>query len=115
MGGRTVITIPALKIQMMNWALCAKTVLLNWRQEMSDLAFEIAKEQAERIAELEAERDDWFPIARQLQDENAKLRKIVADGINTCQQHDRGLLPVSLIVWEAEAIKKLAALEVGDE
>jgi hypothetical protein len=48
---------------------------------------------------------------KKLETERDKLRKIVADGINTCQQHDRGLLPVSLIVWEAEAIKKLAALE----
>jgi hypothetical protein len=98
--------------------------LYSRRQEMSDYSIALQRV-IEHIhsgtpitVELEVEAPHHAKYAKNIQSriaeleaENAKLRKIVADGIYTCQQHDRGLIPVSLIAWEAETIKKLAALE----
>jgi hypothetical protein len=80
---------------------------------MSDLAFEIAKEQAERIAELEAELDTAMKVSindqKMLEDawgKNAKLREALEmiSGKRQCANNTMSNQDIAQ-----------AALEVGDE
>jgi hypothetical protein len=100
MSGRTATTIPALKIQMMNWVLCAKTVLLNWRTKMDR-------------PKQTTWATGWMEYADWLEGENERLRKAGTKFLlNMWKNCGKGSTEFKV---ETDFVEEFyAALEVGD-